>query len=240
MAPSTESGDVSGRRPAAGRSAGRRGANRLRPACEPLDGRQLLSTVVALPMPSASVAANAAAALEADDPRGFAKFQSDLAQAESRSQVTQAQVDALAQDEAIIDQALTPPGLMPSVAANEVGEIRSLLDNAFQALPAGVATERLYLVVYPSNGPARPLKPKHDPSVVKNIQPMLDRSLAQVPDGKQLAQDTIDQMRAIAQAVDLTPRLYNALTADATALSDNAGPGNFAIYFDSQVMNFVH
>jgi hypothetical protein len=69
---------------------------------------------------------------------------------------------------------------------------------------------------------------------------MLDRTLAEVPDGKQLVQNTIDQMRAIAKAVDLTPRLYNALRADATALSSNAGPGNFAIYFDSQVMNFVH
>jgi len=240
MAPSTESGDVSGRRPAAGRSAGRRGANRLRPACEPLDGRQLLSTVVALPMPSASVAANAAAALEAADPRGFAKLQRDLAQAESRSHVTQAQVDALAQDEAAIDQAITPPGLSPSVAANDVGMYRSFLDNAFQALPAHVATERLYVFVYPSNGRPRPLNPKHDPSVVKNIQPMLERSVAQVPDGKQLVQDTIDQMRAVAQAVDLTPRLYKNLKADATALSNNAGPGNFSIYFDSQVMNFVH
>jgi hypothetical protein len=61
-----------------------------------------------------------------------------------------------------------------------------------------------------------------------------------VPDGKQLVQNTIDQMRGIAQAVDLTPRLYNALEADATALSNHAGPGNFAIYFDSQVMNFAH
>ena len=217
-----------------------RRANRLKPACEPLDDRQLLSTVAALTMPSASVAANAAAALEAADPRGFAKFQSDLAQAESHSQVTQAQVDALAQDEAAIDQAIAPPGLTPSVAANEVGMIRSFLDNAFQALPAHVATERLYVFVYSSNGQPRPFVPRHDPSIVKNIQPLLDRSLAQVPDGKQLAQNTIDQMRAIAQAVDLTPRLDKALEADETALSNNAGPGNFAIYFDSQVMNFVH
>jgi hypothetical protein len=70
------------------RDSGRRTDTRRRPACETLDGRQLLSTVVALPMPSACVAANAAAALEAADPRGFAKFQRDLAQAEGRSHVT--------------------------------------------------------------------------------------------------------------------------------------------------------
>ncbi len=228
-------GDVCRRRPCA-----RRGVNRLKPVCEPLDDRQLLSTVAALPMPSASVAANAAAALEAADPKGFAKFQSDLAEAESRSHVTQAQVNALAQDEAAIDQAAIPPGLSPSVAANELGMFRSFLDNAFQALPAHVATERLYLFVYPSNGQPRPFNPNHDPSIVKNIQPMLDRSVAQVPDGKQLAQDTIDQMRAIAQAIGLTPRLHAALSNDAKTLSNQAGPGNFAIYFDSQVMNFVH
>ena len=222
------------------RDAGPRTDTKRRPACEPLDSRQLLSTVAALPMPSASVAANAAAALEAADPRGFAKFQRDLAKAESRSHVTQAQVDALAQDEAAIDQAIIPPGLSPSVAANEVGMFRTFLDNAFQALPAHVATERLFVFVYSSNGRPRPLDPKHDPSIVKNIRPLLDRSVAEVPDGKQLAQNTIDQMRVIAQAVNLAPRLYNALKADATTLSNQAGPGNFAIYFDSQVMNFVH
>jgi hypothetical protein len=218
----------------------RRPSRRREPACEPLDDRQLLSTVVALPMPSPSVAANAAAALEAADPRGFAKFQRDLAQAESRSHVTQAQVEALAQDEAAIDQAIIVPGLKPIVAATTASTYRSFLDYAFRALPAHVATERLYLFVYSSDGQPRPIKPKNDPSIVKNIQPMLDRTLAQVPDGQQLVQNTIDQMRAIAQAVDLTPRLHAALSNDAKTLSNNARPGNFAIYFDSQVMNFVH
>ncbi len=239
MTRSTETGDVSGRRSGVGRSTRRRAATHLKPVCEALDGRQLLSTVAALPMPSASVAANAAAALEATDPRGFAKFQRDLAKAESGSHVTQAQVDALAQDEAAIDQTVTPPGLSPSVAANEVGEVRSFLDNAFLALPAHAATERLYVFVYTGNGRPRPLDPKHAPSIVKNIRPLLDRSVAQVPDGQQLVSDTIDQMRGIAQAVNLTPRLYKALEADAKTLSINVGPGNFATYFDCQVQNFV-
>ena len=41
----------------------------------------------------------------------FAKFQSDLAKAESHSQVTQAAVSALAQDEADIDQAIDSANL---------------------------------------------------------------------------------------------------------------------------------
>ena len=229
-------GDVCRRRPCA-----RRGVNRLKPVCEPLDDRQLLSTVAALPMPSASVAANAAAALEAADPEGIR----EVPERPGRGREPLARHPGPGQRSSPRTRQPSTrrpyrAGLSPSVAANELGMFRSFLDNAFQALPAHVATERLYLFVYPSNGQPRPFNPNHDPSIVKNIQPMLDRSVAQVPDGKQLAQDTIDQMRAIAQAIGLTPRLHAALSNDAKTLSNQAGPGNFAIYFDSQVMNFVH
>ncbi len=85
------------------------------PACEPLDGRQLLSTVaaatVALSTPPATAVAAAAADLNALDPSTFARFQSDLAQAESHSHVTEAQVDALAQDETALDQIIESANL---------------------------------------------------------------------------------------------------------------------------------
>jgi hypothetical protein len=218
------------------RDSGRRTGTKRRPACEPLDSRQLLSTVVALPMPQASVAANAAATLNADDPKTFAKFQSDLAQAESHSQLTQAQVDLLAQDETAIDQAIESAGYSSSAMTSALSEVRSVIDYAFQTVPSHVETERVFVVSM--NG--QPLRRKHDPSVGENVQTLLDPAVSQVPDGKQLVSDTIDQMRAVDQAVDLTPRLYNALKADGKTLSNNAGPGNFVIDFDSQVQNFVH
>ncbi len=95
------------------RNGRRRSRTKLSPACEPLDGRQLLSTVpaVALATPPATAVANAATDLNAMVPLTFAKFQSDLAKAESHSQVTQAAVSALAQDEADIDQAIDSANL---------------------------------------------------------------------------------------------------------------------------------
>src|SRR5690348_13307919 len=86
---------------------------RVKPACEALDGRQLLSMVAApavLPTPSAVAVANAAAELEALDPSEFARLQGELAQAEGHSRVTAAEAGKLAQDEAALDQAIETLG----------------------------------------------------------------------------------------------------------------------------------
>jgi hypothetical protein len=98
MKPTRWNGILPLRTVGAGRSVRRRASMNARPVCEPLDGRQLLSTVpaVALATPPATAVANAATDLNALVPLAFAKFQSDLAKAESHSQVTQAAVNALA------------------------------------------------------------------------------------------------------------------------------------------------
>jgi hypothetical protein len=105
------------------RSLRGRASARLKPACEPLDGRQLLSTVAAAPAvlaaPSAAAVANAAAVLNTLDPSAFAQLQNELVQAESHSRVTQAQAGQLAQDEAAIDRAINrraPAGIRPRIS----------------------------------------------------------------------------------------------------------------------------
>ena len=89
MRHSTRIVQVGGLRFRAGRRLRGRPATGLTPACEPLDGRQLLSTVAAapamLPAPSAAAVANAAAELNARDPSTFARLQGELAQAEGDS-----------------------------------------------------------------------------------------------------------------------------------------------------------
>ena len=75
-----------------------RSSTRVKPACEALEGRQLLSTTAAppvvLPTPPAAAVANAAADLNTLDPTTFAQYELDLARAESHSHVTAAPAGA--------------------------------------------------------------------------------------------------------------------------------------------------
>jgi hypothetical protein len=121
----------------AGRMHRGRASTRLKPACEPLDGRQLLSTVATapavLPTPPATAVANAAADLSALDPTTFAQYQAEMAKAEGHSRVTVAQARKLAQDEAAIDQAVDAAGLDANTTSGDINRSQDWISTAFIA-----------------------------------------------------------------------------------------------------------
>ncbi len=212
---------------------------RAQPACESLDGRQLLSTAaaapVALAVPPAATVATDAAKLAAVDPAAFARFENDLAQAESYSNVTQAQASLLAQDESAIDQAIEAGGYTSSATTTALGEVSDLIDNSFRSDPSQVTHQRVYLV----SVDGRPFVRKHDPTIVVNVRSLLDRGLQGVSGGAQLVSSTINQMQAVAQAVDLTPKLHTALANDWRTLANKVSPATIDVYYKGQVDNFI-
>ncbi len=229
MGLSRRKGDEARRDSGRGRDARGRNTRSMRPACESLDGRLLLSTVATVPAAlssslPASVVATAAADLNALNPTAFAQFQNDLAKAESHSHVTQVQVDTLAQDETALDQAIQSGGLHP---------VTPLLGNLY--LPDVV------------NGSFR-----ESPAQVARRRAPLDQYVTDVPGGTQLVRRTIAQMQVVSRATAATPQLRAALLADWQTLSTDLGPSPdtdlgpgathrdpLEVYFNGQVGDFI-
>jgi hypothetical protein len=219
-----------------GQGLRRRRPTKLSLGCEVLGSRELLSTAaVALAVPSAATVATDAALLKAGDPAAFARFENDLAQAESRSNVTRAQASLLAQDESAIDQAIEAAGYTSSATTQGVGEVSDLIDNSFRSDPSQVVKQRVYLV----SVDGRPLARKGDPSITVNVRSELDEAVNGMTGGKQLVSSTIGQMKAVSQAVELTPRLHSALAADWRTLANKVSPVAVDVYYKGQVDNFI-
>ena len=83
-------------------------------------------------VPSPAVTANATAVLESVAPKAFAQFQTALSRAEQQSHVNPADVAALAQDEAVVDQDLQ------SSNASGQNNVQDWVDNAFTYGSAGI------------------------------------------------------------------------------------------------------
>jgi hypothetical protein len=206
----------------------RRNARGIRPACESLDGRQLLSTTPVVPAAlaslPASVVANAAADLNALNPSAFAQFQSDLAKAESHSHVTQAEVNTLAQDETTLAQAIQSGGLHPVTPMLGNLNLPDVVNGAFRESPSQVARR----------------------------EAPLDKYVTDVPGGAQLVHRTIAQMQRVSLATDAPPSLRIALLSDWQALASDLGPNPdtdlgpgaahrdpLEVYFNGQIGNFI-
>jgi hypothetical protein len=219
-----------------GQSFGRRRLRVLSPACEMLDRRELPSAAaLALALPSAATVAKDAALLNATDPTAFAKFENDLAQAQNHSSVTQSQASLLAQDESAIDQAIEAAGYSSSATTQALGEVSDFIDNSFRLDGSELMHQRVYVV----SVDGRPLKGKHDPMITVNVRSELVEAVAGLADGNQLVSSTIGQMQAVSQAVNLTPRMHHALTADWRTLANNVSPVAVDVYFKGQVDNFI-
>jgi hypothetical protein len=198
----------------------------LKPSCEALDGRQLLSTAaapVALSTPPATAVAAAATDLNALNSSTFTQFQNDLAKAEGDSHVTEAQVDKLAQDEAALQQVITSAGLDPTTVLGHL-DLQDVVAGAFRESPAEVAKRRA----------------------------PLDKYVLGVPGGPQLVRKTIDQMQVVSQATRTPTPLRDSEMSDWQTLSSllgsnpdtDLGPGAthrdpLEVYFNGQLSNFV-
>jgi hypothetical protein len=232
------------------KDANQRTLMKWKPACEALDSRQLLSTVAATPValtgPSATDVANAAATLESLAPTAFAQFQSDLAQAESHSHVTQAEVNKLAQNEVLIDQAIATSGLDPSTVADTVGAVQFAIDQAFLA------------------GAYWRLAGSMIASLPRDRVQVIDGGLALVTSGSQrhgsrlaisraVVRQTVHEMQAVARAVPISTRLSRAISDDfvgSGAIDHELNTRNDSVlnydleqvqvYYAGQIPNFVH
>jgi hypothetical protein len=206
----------------------RRPTTKLNPECEALDARQLLTTGVSaatlaiLSPPSAAVA-NAAAILDTLEPKAFTRFENDLAKAADHSRVNPAQLNALAQDEAALNQMIGSAGLHPNTSLGSLN-LQDVVDDALKDTPSGASSNRA----------------------------PLDQYVAGVPGGPQLVNKTIAQMQVVARAARVSPQEHDALSADWLVLEDdlgpkpdtNLGPGAsdrdpLEVYFNGQVISFV-
>ena len=180
------------------------------------------SALANLAPPSAAVA-SAAAILDSLEPTAFARFENELAEAESHSRVNAAQVNVLAQDEAALNQMIQSAGLHPHTSLGSLN-LQDVVDNALKGTPSEVASKRA----------------------------PLDEYVADVPGGPQLVRRTIAQMQVVARAARVSPLVHDALAADwslfETALGPkpdtDLGPGAtdrdpLEVYFNGQVIKFV-
>jgi hypothetical protein len=238
-----------------GRSRRERNARGLLPACEALDGRQLLSTAGAvLPTPPAAAVANAAADLNNLDPTTFAKYQRDLALAASHSHLTAAQAGALAQDEAAIDQAIDAAGLTPDETKGDINDVQNVFADAFLAGPfqaSAAANRRLnqeIARIANNSGQAVELQ-AHTRGQLGLV---LRQTLASVPGATSLIPGTVSQMEVVARAARVSPPLRTALALDRLQLEYELGPkpdtdlgpgavdrDPLYVYGDGQVNSFI-
>lgn len=206
----------------------RRPRTNLRPDCEPLDGRQLLSTGLSATaltnlIPPSTAVSKAAAILNSLQPTIFTKFESDLAKVESHSRVTAAEFDSLAQDEVALSQMIQAAGLHPKTSLGSLN-LQDVVDDALKDTSSGAASNR----------------------------GALDAYVAGVPGGMHLVNQTIAQMVVVARAARVSPQLHTALKADWSGLETalgpkpdtNLGPGAsdrdpLEVYFNGQAVAFV-
>jgi hypothetical protein len=209
----------------------------MRPSleCSTLEGRQLLSTVAGaravLPVPSATAVETVAATLNALNPTAFARFQSDLTQAESHSRVTSAQVRELARDEKIIDQAIESAGLDANTTSTVLNQVQTDIDDAFLE----------------TTSPASSWAQEQ-----QALSQLLDQSDPGTHFSSFFIRDTVDQMKVVARAARDISQFSDAIAGDRAILSKNLGPtpdtnlgtGSADLdpldtYYDGQVNNFI-
>jgi hypothetical protein len=210
----------------------RRRSRNVNPGFDTLDGRQLLSTVVAgttagLSMPPATAVSNAAVILNNLDPTTFGRLQSDLARAEGHSRVNVAQASKLAGDEAALDGLVQSAGLDASAVAGDLNHVQDAADEAFHPTLDRAETWA-------------------------TDERTLEGYLANVPGSTPLIKLTINEVHVVARAAGVSGPIQRALSRDEQILTADLGPTPNAdlgpgavdrdplqVYYNGQVSNFV-
>ena len=210
--------------------------------CEAVESRQLLSTVVpagtAFSTPPEAVVAKAASILESDAPHAFAQFRVAMAQAEQQSHVSPADVSALAQNEAVVDQDLE------SANASGLNDVQDWVDNAFTYGSDGIRDVHRNLV--PLSAVSRKLD-----AIVEGAPAVFNASAA----GESVSpiDQLVDQIKVVAKQARVMPATQSALDRSYSALNQALGPHPYVslgpgpsnvrdplvVYYDAQVDNFV-
>lgn len=159
-----------------------RDSRHVRPGCESLEGRLVLSTAAVLPAPPPGAVAAAAAELNAVDPLDFAQFQKGLNIIAKYSNVTPAQAGRLAQTETALDQAINSSGLDTHAKAVDINQVRDTIDHAF-------------------------LDTAYRAQAWSRVRQSLHQDVAGDPGAMQLVNRAIGQMQVIARAVQPTGKV---------------------------------
>jgi hypothetical protein len=111
----------------------RRARTKAALSCDSLEGRQLLATLPVLPFstPSTAVVATATNILQEKAPTAFAKYESDLAKAESTSRVSLAYENAISLNETQLDSAIESSGQSANAISAAVNHVQDIIDGAF-------------------------------------------------------------------------------------------------------------
>jgi hypothetical protein len=227
-----------------GRFSHRRPLTRLSPQCEALDPRQLLSSVpvgaAEFIVPPAASVRKAASILESKAPAAFAQFQTALAQAEKHSNLDQADVSALAQDEAVVVQDIESAGLAKSTSTFDLRYVEDAVDFALSGSP-GIHVGQSF-VPLPQVSQRLDSQLYNVPAVLASSSPTSISPIDQL----------IDQVMVVAKNARPAPAMQAALNRSYNRLSDafgrtaitNLGPGEtgrdvLVVYYDGQVNKFV-
>jgi len=218
----------------------------LRPSCEALDGRVLLSTTAPAAAefsgPAPALVTNATAILEHRAPRAFAALQSALASAERQSAVSPAQVSALAQDEATVGNDINAANLGTYNTADDMNLLQDVVDYSFTNNSIGIHIGRELVPI------------SHLPQYVQDH--FGDAPAAVSTSGSGSSTTALDQLTADVTAVaaqsKVTRATHVALARSYTTLTHALGhnpntmpgPGGtlrdpLVVYYDAQVGNFA-
>jgi hypothetical protein len=228
-------------------TTGRRTLAKLSPACETLDCRQLLSAMgpvaTEFAIPSAALVTNATADLERVAPKAFAQFETAMAAAEQHSHVNQADVTALAHDEAVVDQDFESANISSYDNGNDLNIVQDWVDYAFTYGSVGFHVGR---TLYPLSAISQRLG-----GTLGNVPAVFDASgsNSSISPINQL----IDQIKVVAKEARVTSPVQSALNHGYTVLNNSLGPDPntmpgpggtmrdpLIVYYDAQINNFVN
>jgi hypothetical protein len=226
-------------------SARRRSLKKLGPKCEAFENRQLLSTMVPVAtqfaIPSPALVTNAAAILQSVAPKAFAQFQTAMAEAEQHSRLSQAELSALTQDEAVVDQDIQSANISSYDIGNDLNNVQDWVDYAFTYQSLGI---RVGANVFPVFHGSQYLD-----HLLENV-PAVVSSPASEPLMSPIRQ-LIGQINVVADAT-MTPAVQSSLKRSYTVLNNALGPrpntmpgpGGTArdplvVFYDAQVNNFL-
>jgi hypothetical protein len=226
--------------------AARRPQAKLCPGCEALDDRQLLSAVAPVAaefaIPSAALITNATSILEGAAHKALAQLQTALVQAEQHAQFNQADVSALAQDEAVVGQDIESANISAYDVGNDLNVVQDWVDYAFTYGSIGFHVGRTH---YPLSAISQRLD-----RVLGNVPSVFDSSGS----GTSVSpiDQLVDQIKVIAKQAKVTPAIQSALSHSYTTLNNALGlnpntmpgPGGtmrdpLVVYYDAQVNNFI-
>jgi hypothetical protein len=238
----------------------RRRQTNLSPGYETLDDRQLLSTVAAaaaeLLVPPAASVRTAASFLENHAPTAFASFQTAMARAEQRSEINQADVSALAQDEAVVVQDIESSGLTRAMSTYDLRYVQDAVDFALTGSPGIHVGQRFVplpqvsqlldselsnVPAFQRETPSAKLVPNSSPAVLASNSAILP------------IDQLIDQVMVVAKNAKPAPAIESTLHHSYNSVSDalgrnaitNLGPGEtkrdaLVVYYDGQVNKFIN